>query len=172
MALWKDGRFVEDDWRIAVGEEPVGADGAAIVTLARWRAERDALASRNAPLGLLLSPGDDWTDIVSDLPRFPVIAVSFPSFADGRGFSYARLLRDRDAYTGEIRAVGGFFLDQMPLMRRVGIDAFATDDPAVIRALEAGLWPEVPEYLQPVSADREVPAGTRPWARRPADSRR
>ncbi len=169
MALWKNGAFVHDDWTIVADGEPLPADGAAIVGLGRWRTERAELAARTAPLGLLIEPGSIWTDIVADLPRFPVIAVSIPKYADGRAFSIARLLRERDGYAGEIRAIGTYIIDQVPLMARVGIDAFATNDPVLLVALSKGEWPEVPHYLQP-ALDRpmEVPAGTRPWARRRA----
>jgi phosphoadenosine phosphosulfate reductase len=167
MPLWKSGTFVEDDWRLVEDEEPLPEAGKAIVSLTRWRAERSALADRNAPLGLLIPPGSDWSDVVADLPRFPVITVTIPKFADGRASSIARLLRDRDGYKGEIRVMGDYILDQMPYMMRVGIDAFQVDDPILVRALERGAWPEVTDYLQPgVDGGREVPAGTRPWARK------
>jgi uncharacterized protein (DUF934 family) len=172
MPLWKDGQFIADDWQL-IADDAALPDGArVIVSLKRWRDERPALAERNAPLGLLIEAGSVWTDVAQDLARFPVIAVSFPKFADGRAFSVARLLRERDGYQGEIRATGDYFIDQVPLMVRVGIDAFATDDPILIRAFETGEWPEVKEYLQPAfDRGNEVPAGTRPWARRPASGR-
>lgn len=166
--IWKDGAFAADDWIVVADEEPMPPAGAALVSLRRWRGERETLAGRNAPVGLVLEPDAEWSDVAGDLPRFPVIAIAFPKFMDGRGFSIARLLRDRDSFAGEIRAIGEFTLDQMPLMRRVGIDAFAVADANVRKGLERGAWPEVPVYMQPIEADREVPAGTRPWARRPA----
>jgi phosphoadenosine phosphosulfate reductase len=169
MPLWKDGQFIADDWQLIADDAPLPDGDKAIVSLKRWRDERTALAERNAPLGLLIEPGSIWTDIADDLPRFPVIAVSFPKFADGRAFSIARLLRERDGYAGEIRATGDFFIDQVPLMVRVGIDAFETSDPILVKALEDGAWPEVKEYLQPAfDRGKEIPAGTRPWARKPA----
>ena len=169
MPLWKNGAFIEDGWQIVADDAPVPDGVAAIVSLKRWRDERAALLGRTAPLGLLIAPGSVWTDIAADLSRFPVIAVTIPKYADGRAFSIARLLRERDGYQGEIRAVGDYIIDQVPLMRRVGIDAFATSNPALIRAFERGEWPEVKEYMQPVAAAREVPAGTRPWARKRAE---
>lgn len=168
MALWKNGQFVEDDWRVVEDEEPMSESDKAIVSLSRWRIERETLSERNAPLGLLIPPGSDWSDIVADLPRFPVVAVTIPKYADGRASSIARLLRDRDGYDGEIRVIGDYIIDQMPYMRRVGIDAFQVDDPIVLKALERGEWPEVTDYLQPATGEGEVPAGTRPWARRKA----
>ena len=173
MPLWKDGRFIDDTWTIVADDAPLPGEGNAIVSLKRWRDERPVLAARNAPLGLLIAPGSVWTDIVADLPRFPVIAVTIPKYADGRAFSIARLLRERDGYKGEIRAVGNYIIDQVPFMMRVGIDAFETADPILIRAFEKGEWPEVPHYLQP-AFDRgtEVPAGTRPWARKRVEAPR
>ena len=169
MPLWKDGSFIEDDWTVVADGEPVPDDGKVIVSLKRWRDERDALARRGAPLGLLIEPGSDWSDIVADLSRFPVIVVTIPKYADGRAFSIARLLRERDDYDGEIRALGSYIIDHVPLMARVGIDAFLTDDPVLVAALSKGAWPEMTHYLQPaVDRGSEVPAGTRPWARRRA----
>jgi uncharacterized protein (DUF934 family) len=167
MSLWKNGSFVDDAFR-RVEDEEILVDGeAVIVSLARFRAERDGLLKREAPLGVVIEPGADWSDIVADLPRLSVVAADLPKFADGRAFSIGRLLRDRDGYAGELRAVGAFFLDQIPFLKRVGFDAFSTDDPLVLKGLREGRWPEVKEYLQPVAENGEVPAGTRPWARRP-----
>ncbi len=170
MALWKNGAFVDDEWTVVPDGEPVPDGGKAIVSLKRWRGECGQLATRNAPLGLVVEPGSNWDDLVGDLPRLPVIVVTIPQYADGRAFSIARLLRERDHYAGEIRAVGEYIIDQVPLMRRVGIDAFQTSDPILIKAFERGEWPEVPHYLQPALAGAgEVPAGTRPWRRKKAE---
>ena len=168
MPLWKDGRFVDDLWRVVDDAAPIEDGVAALISLARWRTERATLEQRNAPLGLVIAPDDSWKDIVGDLHRFPVVAVTLAKYGDGRAFSISRLLRERDGYKGEIRAIGDFILDQMPLMRRVGIDAFEIKHEATRSGLERGLWPEVAEYLQPIDGDaaREAPAGHRPWARR------
>ena len=58
------------------------------------------------------------------MQRLSLIVLEFPKFRDGRGFSWARLLRTRLRFTGEIRAVGDFLYDQLAFMHRVGIDAF------------------------------------------------
>lgn len=168
MALWKNGTFTDDRFRHVADDEAIGDDEAVIVSLERFRAERTALLARSAPFGLRVEPGSDWQNIVQDLPRIAVIAVSLPKFADGRAFSIGRWLRDRDGFTGEMRATGAFFLDQVPFLKRVGFDAFETEDPLVVKGLAEGRWPEVTEYLQPAGEHGEVPAGTRPWARRPA----
>lgn len=167
MPLWKAGAFVDNPWQVVPDGEAIPADAPVLVSLKRWRDEKPALAARNAPIGLVIEPGSDWSDVVADLPRFPVVVVTIPKFADGRAFSIARLLRERDGYAGEIRAVGTYIIDQVPLMARVGIDAFEVSDPLVIKAFDDGLWPEVPHYTQPAwPGDGEVPAGTRPWIRK------
>ncbi len=170
MPLWKSGAFVEDNWQVVDDDQPVPADVAVVLSLKRWREERAALATRNAPIGLQIDPGSDWIDLVGDLPRFPLIVVTIPKYADGRAFSIARLLRERDGYKGEIRASGNYIIDQVPFMMRVGIDSFLTADPLLIKAFETGVWPEVPHYLQPAyEHGTEVPEGTRPWIRRRVD---
>jgi uncharacterized protein (DUF934 family) len=170
MTLWKNRRRVADDWHVLADDAPLPDGDKVVVSLKRWRAERAALAARNAPLGLLIPAGETWNDVVADLPRFPVIVVTIPKYADGRAFSVARLLRERDGYEGEIRATGTYIIDQVPFMMRVGIDAFETSDPALIRAFETGEWPEVPHYLQPAFDEtKTVPVGTRPWVRKKAE---
>ena len=170
MPLWKSGAFVEDNWQVIADDAPVPADVPVVLSLKRWREERTAPSTRNAPIGLQIDPGTNWDDVVADLPRFPLIVVTIPKYADGRAFSIARLLRERDGYKGEIRASGVYIIDQVPFMMRVGIDAFETADPALIKAFETGVWPEVPHYLQPAfDHGTEIPAGTRPWARKRVD---
>ncbi len=166
MPVWKDGRFVDDGWRVVADDASLDDGDKVVVSLKRWRADRPMLVGRNAPLGLLIAAGEAWDDVIADLARFPLIVVTIPKYADGRAFSVARLLRERDGYAGEIRATGTYIIDQVPLMMRVGVDAFETSDAALIRAFETGEWPEVPHYLQPAIGGGEVPAGTRPWARR------
>ncbi len=105
MPLIRDDRIADDPW-IAVDDDGVLPEGApAIVSLARWRAERDTLAGRNAPLGIRLRADQAPGAIAAELDRFQLIALEFPSFGDGRAYSYARLLRERHGYRGELRAV-------------------------------------------------------------------
>ncbi len=171
MSLFKNRKQVDNEWRALADDAPVPEGEKVIISLKRWRAERAALAARNTPLGLQIAAGDKWDDVVPDLARFPVIVVTIPKYADGRAFSIARLLRERDGYKGEIRATGIYIIDQVPFMMRVGIDAFETSDPIVINAFEKGVWPEVPQYLQPAFDEaKTVPAGTRPWIRKRAGS--
>jgi uncharacterized protein (DUF934 family) len=124
MALIKNGEVALDEWvRIADGETlPPGRP--AIVSLTRWLDEKTALRGHNAPLGLHLTAADDPGTIADDVPRFGLIAIDFPAFTDGRGYSTARLLRERLGFSGELRAVGNVLRDQFLFMHRCGFDAF------------------------------------------------
>ena len=129
--LIRDGRLVRDPFVQAnPGCPPPGA-GALIVSLEQWAAHRGALAGHAAPLGVRLRSDQHPESIVPDLERFAVVALEFPVFRDGRPYSYARLLRERYRYRGELRAVGDVQLEQLHFMVRVGFDAFevASDDP-------------------------------------------
>ncbi len=127
--LIKNRQIVEDSWLTLAVEEDVQptvpADGAVIVPVSVWLTQREALLARNAPLGLLVDGDTEPEDFVADLGRFEVIAVHFAAFADGRGYSLARLLRQRYGYTGELRAVGDVLRDQLFYLARCGFDAFA-----------------------------------------------
>lgn len=167
--LWRVGGFGADEWTLAEAEQAV-PEGPAIVPLERFVAERDSLVGRNAPLGVLVEAGEPIDDLVPLLDRVALVVLPFPKFVDGRSSSKARVLRERHGFAGEIRATGDVLIDQMPLMRRCGFDAFEVANPVTRRQLATGLWPDVPHYLQPVGSSRQAegPAGARPWARRPA----
>jgi uncharacterized protein (DUF934 family) len=125
----------------------VSADGALptvpvvgdiIVPLKLWQAQRAALLARAGRLGVWLDSAEDPAAIADDLAHFALIAVNFPKFTDGRGYSTARLLRERYGWTGELRAVGDVLRDQLFYMARVGFDAYALrDDQNVDEALKA-----------------------------------
>ena len=123
MPLIKNAEFVENTFA-HVADEQALTEGAVIVSLKRFQAERDTLMTRNAPLGVRLSSDQSPEALGEDVHHFAVIELEFPKFKDGRGYSWARLLRQRLGYKGEIRAVGDVLRDQWLFMSRVGVDAF------------------------------------------------
>ena len=123
MPLIKNGAYAEDAFATVTDDAPL-PDGPAIVSLARFNKERAALLARNAPLGVRIKSDESPEILGDDVQRLSLIVLEFPKFRDGRGFSWARLLRTRLRFTGEIRAVGDFLYDQLAFMHRVGIDAF------------------------------------------------
>lgn len=120
MPLIKGGRVAEDAWISVADGEPVPTDRPAIVSFERWQIERASFDGRNAALGVRLKSGTLAGAIAADLDRFALVAVEFPKFRDGRGFSTARELRERYGYEGEIRAVGHVIPDQYRFLVRTG----------------------------------------------------
>jgi len=120
-----------DPWRV-VGLEPdtpaLFADNEdVIVPLAAWKSDLQSLSQRSGRTGVWLGPADDPAELAA--LRLPVlIAVHFPVFSDGRGYSTARLLRERHGFRGELRAIGDILRDQLYELARVGFDAFALRD--------------------------------------------
>ncbi len=166
--LYRDGTFVPDDWTFLDLEASVPDAGEAIVLPLERFLEVFSGLGPDLRLGVLVASGEDVSRLVPHLDRVEMIAVDFPVFSDGRGYSSARLLRQRMAFSGEIRAVGDVLLDQIPLMKRVGFTAFSITHEPTRRALEAGQDVGVPLYLQPAGCTHEVPGGARSWARRPS----
>ncbi len=156
MALIKHGRLAEDPWILVEDEGPLPLAAPVIVGLARWREQRDALVARNAPLGVRLASDQPSELIAGDLEHFDLVALEFPKFTDGRAYSYARLLRERYGFTGELRAVGNVLRDQVFFMQRCGFDAFEVSDAAALHGWRAAAR-EITVRYQP-AADR------RPWA--------
>ena len=88
----------------------------------------DACCDQTNATAVRIEPGDDARALLPYLDRLALVEINFPSFADGRGYSAARILREA-GYTGELRAVGDVLIDQLSHMRRCGFDAFAPDKP-------------------------------------------
>ena len=125
----KDKIVVSDDWsvlRLGEGDTPETVTvpaGKVIVPLGIWLAQRTVLAGR-ADLGVWLASSERPETLKDDLKHFSLIAIDFPKFADGRGYSIAYNLRARLGYTGELRAIGDVLRDQLFYMQRVGFNAF------------------------------------------------
>jgi uncharacterized protein (DUF934 family) len=124
MALIKDGAAVSDPFFNAAGQVVIPAAGPVIVSLEQWLAHLSALFARRSPIGIRLRSDQHPEVIADDLDHFAVIALEVPAFRDGRPYSYARLLRERWGYRGELRAVGDVLPDQLHFMHRAGFNAF------------------------------------------------
>ena len=125
--LIKDRALVVDAWallRDATSLSDLPENGSVIVPLALWLQRRDALSARGN-VGVLLAPADDPATLVDDIATLPLIAVDFPQFTDGRGYSTARLLREKYGFKGELRAVGDVLRDQLYYLSASGFNAFA-----------------------------------------------
>ena len=133
-----DGAIVDNQWQrlegdTLEGELPIGN---IIVPLAYWQANRDALLSRG-DVAVWLAPGEEPKDLEDDLGALPLVAIHFPAFKDGRGYSYARELRTRYNFKGEVRATGDVLRDQLFYMTRCGFNAFEVrEDRSIEEALQ------------------------------------
>jgi len=143
--LIKHDALATDTWtalEIAEGETPESIAlpaGDVIFPLAVWLARKNEIVSCHKRIGLFLQPDDRVEDIAADLEYFVIVAVHFPKFVDGRGYSTAALLRQRYHYQGELRAVGDVLHDQLFFMKRVGFDSYALKDGKnVVYAIDKG----------------------------------
>ena len=136
--LLRDGAIVVDEWRTAgdgaagAGASGAGApggatladDGALLLALAEFRAERERWLARAGPLGVILAPADDEQELVPDLSRLALVAAEFTTLSEGRGYTQGRLLRERWGFAGELRARGAIHRDHVFLLARCGFNSF------------------------------------------------
>ena len=168
----KGRAVVADDWSVLRLEEDEAADsvvvveGKVIVPLTVWLAQRESLAAR-ADIGVWIGADERPEVLQADLATFAVVAIDFPKFTDGRGYSIAFNLRKRLGYQGELRAIGDVLRDQLFSMHRVGFDAYAPrPDRDILDALK-GLTVFTETYQ--ASVDQEMPLYRR-HVREPVDT--
>lgn len=142
----RGGRVEADAWRwldapatpAPAGPPPTPRAGV-VVSLSAWKRDRDELLARGCALGVWLGPADEPAELAPDLHRLSLVAIHFPRFADGRGYSSAALLRTRHGYRGELRAIGDVGRDQLFYLKRCGFDSFELAPHRDPRAALAGL---------------------------------
>lgn len=160
--LIKQRVIADDRWRLVreaatLTDLPDGVP--VIVPLKLWVERRAALIARGE-VGVWLAPADDPSELAADVQRLPLVAVDFPQFTDGRGYSHARLLRDRYGYAGELRAIGDVQRDQLYYLTQCGFDAFVIrDDKDAADALQG---------LRDFSDGYQLTQQRTPWFRRRA----
>jgi uncharacterized protein (DUF934 family) len=128
-ALIKNGVVVPDEWTLlkeATGPEvlEVVPGRNFIVPLAFWNNYETEMQDYNGSFALWLNSDENVNDIGPRLHEFPLIALNFPVFSDGRSYTNARELREKLNYEGEVRAVGDVLRDQLFYMARCGFDSF------------------------------------------------
>ena len=150
-----NGAVVPNTWTLVeAGSEAPITDGM-IVPLATWLAIRESQALAGKRIGVWLAPADDPALLAEDVARLPLIAVQFPAFTDGRGYSIGRLLRERYAYQGELRAVGDVGRDHLFNLFQCGFNAFEIKPSQSAEQALAGLKDFTEGYQ--TSAVRPVP---------------
>jgi uncharacterized protein (DUF934 family) len=125
--LLKDGNVIDNSWQLVDADTDALPQGDILISTSQWHKQQDVLADRAGAVGVWIDSHEESEAFADGIIALPVIAINFPKFADGRGFSLARLLRERYGYSGEIRAIGEIIRDQLFLMQRCGFNAFAFD---------------------------------------------
>ena len=174
MPIVKDGCIIEDEWTVLDGGDPLALALSTPLLVTPDELTTHATALSNfAHLGVKLEPADAVEDIAADLQRIDLIVLIFPKFNDGRAFSQARLLRDRHAFKGEIRATGHVLIDQFGFLHRSGVDAVAMDgslskaaDKPAIAEVWARETTRFQGHYQPAQGDlsQKPSMGLRRWA--------
>ena len=127
--LVRNGELVEDRFRPVAAGEALPQDGAVLVDFETWESSRDEILARGEAVGVRLR-SDQSPELIADtLGDLALVALEFPAFRDGRAYSYARILRERYGFAGEIRAVGEVLMEQLHFMIRTGFDAFEISGP-------------------------------------------
>jgi len=160
----RGGAYAQDVYARVTDDAPL-PEGPVLVSLARFRREREALLARNTPVGIQLQSSENPETLGADVHHFALIALEFPKFRDGRAFSWARMLRTRLGYTGEIRAVGDFLYDQVNYQHRVGFDAWEVPDHFTIEMFNRALT-EMTNVYQPSTDGRTTIRQLRAAARK------
>lgn len=145
MPLLSNREVVADNWTL-INEETLDQTGDIIVPLALYLENQDTLTSRDGQVGIKVNGDDDIDFLVENLDKFPLVAIDFPAFRDGRGFSIARLLV-RAEYKGEIRATGDIGQDRFAYLERCGFTAIEVADdvfkPEMLKSFD-----EISNYYQ------------------------
>lgn len=119
---------IENQWTLLEDDQAVPSSGRYIVSIDRWFESREELRDAADDIGILLEPDTDVARLRPDLDTLSLVAIKFSVFSDGRGFSQARLLRERYGYDGDIRAVGHVLRDLLSFMARCGINQFDLEE--------------------------------------------
>ncbi len=152
--LIKSGAYAQDAYA-PVADDAALPDGPVLVSLARFQKDRETLLARNTPVGIRLQSSENPELLGADVNHFALIALEFPKFRDGRAFSWARILRTRLGFTGEIRAIGDFLYDQVNYQHRVGFDAWEVPDHFTLDMFNRALS-EMTDVYQPSSDGKKT----------------
>lgn len=153
--LLKDNQIIDDSWLILDDSAETLPSGNILLSLEQWQQFSDQLSQHNGELGLWLEGNAEIDTVIDSLQQLSLIAIKFPKFVDGRGFSLARLLRERYNYNGELRAIGEFIRDQLYLLKRCGFNAFQLTENQDLSEASKSLS-DFSETYQ-VSADQQEP---------------
>jgi len=153
--LNQQGTVLTNAYTLLADDAVLPDEGSIIVSFTRWQTEAMVLATRSAPVAVKLANTVDVLTLAADVLACPMLVLDFPAFGDGRGYSQARRLRDRDLYKGVIRATGiAVVADQLAMMVRCGINEFVLRDDQVVPVCQAALSAEAKPLPYQTAQDR------------------
>ena len=129
--LLRDGRVVADDWTYltdtvtdSAAAGTAAASGGLIIPFEQWQADKATWLADERRLGVVLQPAHKVELLAPDVAHFELVAAEFPGPSDGRGYTQARLLRERYGFKYELRAAGYVRQDQLFFLARCGFNSF------------------------------------------------
>ena len=149
------GAVAEDNWTVLQMPVETIPQGNILLPLKYWLEQSAELDGQAGLVGVWLDSDEEVEALADDLAQLPVVALNFPKFVDGRGFSSARLLRDRYDYKGEIRAIGNVIQDQLFMLQRCGFSQFCLADNVDLEAAAKSLSDFSDSYQ--TAADQDQP---------------
>jgi uncharacterized protein (DUF934 family) len=149
------GAVAEDNWTVLQMPVETIPQGNILVPLKYWLEQSAELDGQAGLVGVWLDSDEEVEALADDLAQLPVVALNFPKFVDGRGFSSARLLRDRYDYKGEIRAIGNVIQDQLFMLQRCGFSQYCLADNVDLEAAAKSLNDFSDSYQ--TAADQDQP---------------
>jgi uncharacterized protein (DUF934 family) len=114
---------IDNNWDLIETVEGELPSGQVLVPAPYWLENLEALQTRS-DIGIWFAADADIAPYLALISDVAVIAINFPAFANGRGYSLARLVKERSEFKGELRAFGDVLLDQLFFMRRCGFDTY------------------------------------------------
>ena len=133
QVLSKDGSIADNTYQV-IGEDGVLPQGDVVLTVEQL----DQLAQVSGKKALLVTGDASPETHEFPLDQLDAIFIDFTGFNDGRGYSFAALLR-RQGFQGELRATGDVFKDVLNYMKRSGFDTFVIKEGKDILEAAAGL---------------------------------
>jgi len=122
--LTKSGELADFKWTLVAKEEAKPEAGLDLLIHISDLEKYSEIQST----GVWLDSDDTASLLQNRIEKLEFVAINFPVFADGRGFSIASQLRTDMGFSGEICAMGNFMPDQIYYLKRCGFDSFVFKD--------------------------------------------
>lgn len=150
--LWTRDGVLQDDYVAVDTLEDIAGQAAVLLPLHLWlQLDEQQKRFKNIRIGVRIEAGEVLDNLLDDLNYIDLLVLDFPAFNDGRSFSKAARLRTHYGFSGEIRATGAVYIDQVTAMLRAGFDSLQISDPLTLSRLLNGDLHDTGVYYQPVA---------------------